>query len=136
MSEWIPPLVYGTWDFMRMPVNAPRTEPRRPTLNEILAAVAWFYKVSAPNMRSERRDFQHAHARQIYFLLAREMTVSSLAMIGREAGGRDHKTVLSGLRSAEKRAAADERLRDELDVLRLHIKDVAESRKPFGEVAA
>lgn len=42
--------------------------------------------------------------------LARRLTPLSLPEIGRRFGGRDHTTVLHGVRAVETRLAADDRL--------------------------
>ncbi|MEN6302287.1 MAG: helix-turn-helix domain-containing protein [Armatimonadia bacterium] len=61
--------------------------------------------VSITDLRSERRHAKSVRARQIYFFVARKLTPRSLPAIGREAGDRDHSTVLHGVRKVEAKRA-------------------------------
>jgi chromosomal replication initiator protein len=50
--------------------------------------------------------------------LAKQMTSRSLPEIGRKFGGRDHTTVMHGVRRIEELRSADSQLSDELEMLR------------------
>jgi chromosomal replication initiator protein len=52
-------------------------------------------------MLSKRRTQPLCRRRQIAMHVAREMTGRSLPIIGREMGGRDHTTILHGVRTVE-----------------------------------
>lgn len=73
------------------------------TLEEITAAVSVAFNVSVGDMRGPYRTMEYVEARQCAFVLARKNTKLSLPQIGRYFGGRDHTTVLHGLRSFPKR---------------------------------
>jgi chromosomal replication initiator protein len=50
--------------------------------------------------------------------LAKTMTTRSLPEIGRRFGGRDHTTILHGVRKVEELRASDSQLAEDLDLLR------------------
>ena len=74
-----------------------------PTIATIRNVVARYYGLPAIDMVSARRDYAAAHARQVGMYLARQLTRHSMPVIGREFGGRDHTTVMHGIRAVEKR---------------------------------
>lgn len=69
---------------------------RRPTVHEIVKAVAGVFLVSMTDIRSARRQWHIVRPRQIVYALARRLTLYSLTDIGRHLGGRDHTSVLQG----------------------------------------
>ena len=68
------------------------------TLHDIIRAVCIATNVRGNDFHSARRHRPVAEARQVYYYLAREMTRRSLPEIGRRCGGKDHSTVLHGIR--------------------------------------
>lgn len=72
------------------------------TVAQIIAKVARDADLSPADILGRSRRAPIAAARQEAMLRARELTGQSLPQIGR-AFGRDHKTVLSGCRAAERR---------------------------------
>lgn len=72
--------------------------PRLPRVAEIVRMVADHYGVTVLDMRSHRRTRNLVDPRQVAMYLARTMTTASLPAIGRAMGGRDHTTVLHGVR--------------------------------------
>ena len=57
-------------------------------------------------------------ARQVAMYLAKQMTTRSLPEIGRRFGGRDHTTIMHGIRKVEELRAQDSQLAEDLDLLR------------------
>lgn len=84
-----------------------RHEPR---LCTILTTVADFYHVRVRDMISARRTKDVMIPRQIAYYLCRELTLKSLPQIGVAFGGRDHTTILSGVRKIERQISGDENL--------------------------
>ncbi len=82
------------------------------SFDRILEVVAARYGLRPGDIASKRRQRQIAHARQMALLLGRRLTGHSLVALGGMVGGRDHSTVLYGIRQAE------ERLRDDPQVAR------------------
>lgn len=73
-------------------------EKPTPTRRAIIAAVAEAANVTVDDMVSARRNRAATAARQIAMFLCKRMTPSSLPEIGKSLGGRDHTTVLHGVR--------------------------------------
>jgi chromosomal replication initiator protein len=63
-------------------------------------------------MTSKRRPENIAFPRQVAMYLARNLTESSLNMIGEAFGGRDHGTVLHACRLVKDRMEVDTHVRD------------------------
>lgn len=72
-----------------------------PKINDIKRAACRYFGVSAVDLDSARRTLKVVHPRQVAMYLARTLTGKSLPEIGRRFGGRDHTTVLHGVRKIE-----------------------------------
>lgn len=68
------------------------------TLRIIQQLVAAYYNVSVVGLQSPARPERLAWPRQVAMCLIREFTKFSLDQIGQEFGGRDHGTVVHGVR--------------------------------------
>ena len=79
-----------------VPTDAPPEDPVTAGMNAIVDAVAAAWKTTPEALRGPSR--KGAEARQVAMFLAREMLDLTLADIGRHFGGRDHSTVLHGVR--------------------------------------
>lgn len=69
-----------------------------PMFSDIMNEVCAHYGVKAFDIRSARRTMNLVQPRQVICFLAKELTPLSLPQIGRYLGGRDHTTVLHGIR--------------------------------------
>jgi chromosomal replication initiator protein len=98
-------------------------EPRRIRIEDIQKVVASHYNVSKHDLLSARRTRAIVRPRQIAMYLAKTMTPRSFPEIGKRFGGRDHTTVLHAVRKVEELAAADEHLKQEIELLRRMIQD-------------
>jgi chromosomal replication initiator protein len=59
-----------------------------------------------------------ARPRQIAMYLSKQLTDRSLPDIGRRFGGRDHTTIMHGVRKIEELRASDAQLAEDIDLLR------------------
>ena len=73
-------------------------EQLRITIEEIQKRVAEHYNIRLADMHSARRSVAIARPRQVAMYLAKTLTIRSLPEIGRIMGGRDHTTILHGVR--------------------------------------
>lgn len=96
---------------------------KRVRIEDILKFVSRHYNVSRTDILSARRTRTIVRPRQIAMYLAKTMTPRSLPEIGRRFGGRDHTTVLHAVRKIEAERANDEKLSEELDVIRRMIEE-------------
>jgi chromosomal replication initiator protein len=63
-------------------------------IDQIIRQVASDYEISPQELLSKRKTSEVAWARQVGMYLARDLTDSSLKLIGAQFGGRDHSTVI------------------------------------------
>lgn len=88
------------------------------TVEMIQKTVADFYKIQLSDMYSKRRIRTITKPRQVAMLLTKELTQSSLPIIGRAFGGRDHSTVLHACHTIGEQCKHDETLAKEVELLR------------------
>jgi chromosomal replication initiator protein len=82
--------------------TATRTTP----IDRILTVTGDYFHVTQAQLLSPRRmRTRFAFARQVSMYLARKRTRMSLAEIGEALGGRDHSTVIHGVRVVERAVA-------------------------------
>jgi chromosomal replication initiator protein len=94
-----------------------RGAEKRVTVDDIQKAVAEHYGLKQADLISERRNRAIARPRQAAMWLAKQLTTRSLPDIGRRFGGRDHTTVLHGVRRIEELKAGDDALTRDLETL-------------------
>ncbi len=87
---------------------------RKCTPEVVIEAVADFYSLSPEDLKGRSRSQKVVKPRQIAMYLARQETKASLPKIGKALGGRDHTTVLYGLRKIGDQTERDEMLRREV----------------------
>ncbi len=75
--------------------------PHSPFLNDIFRATADYFQLSMAEFMSRRRQARLTLPRQIAMYLAKVMTVRSFPEIAGKLGGRDHTTILHGVRKIE-----------------------------------
>lgn len=95
-----------------------RSSDRKVTVEEIQRKVAEHYNIRLSDMIGPKRLRNIARPRQIAMYLAKKLTPRSLPEIGRRFGGRDHTTIMHGVRRIEELMAADSQLADDLQLLR------------------
>ena len=91
---------------------------RECTPEAVIEAVADFYSLSPEDLKGRSRSRKVVRPRQLAMHLARQETQASLPQIGRALGGRDHTTVLYGVRQVSDRIERDEILRREVLAIR------------------
>jgi chromosomal replication initiator protein len=95
-----------------------RSSDRRVTVEEIQRKVSEHFNIRLSDMLGPKRARNIARPRQIAMYLAKELTSRSLPEIGRRFGGRDHTTILYGVRKVEDMRATDSQLAEDVDLLR------------------
>ena len=91
---------------------------RQISVENIQKTVADFSNIKVADMYSKKRPANIARPRQIAMYLAKELTQKSLPEIGELFGGRDHTTVLHGVRRIEALRGEDAQIADDLAALR------------------
>ena len=95
-----------------------RASERKITVEEIQRRVAEHYNIRLSDMIGPKRLRTYARPRQIAMYLAKQMTSRSLPEIGRRFGGRDHTTVLHGVKRVEELKIQDGQIAEDLEMLR------------------
>lgn len=90
---------------------------RRITVDEIQKTVAEHFNLKQADLLSERRTRAIARPRQIAMYLCKQHTTRSYPDIGRRFGGRDHTTVLHGVRKIEEMLSQDEQIARDVEAL-------------------
>ena len=94
-----------------------RAQDRRVTIEEIQKRVAEHFNIRMADMVSARKQRAIARPRQIAMYLAKRLTSRSLPEIGRKFGGRDHTTVMHGVRKVEELMAGDPTFAEDVELL-------------------
>ena len=95
-----------------------RASDRKVSIEEIQRKVAEHYNVRLSDMIGPKRVRTVARPRQVAMYLSKQLTPRSLPEIGRRFGGRDHTTIMHGVRKIEELMATDSQLSDDLQMLR------------------
>ncbi len=95
-----------------------RSSERRVTVEEIQRKVAEHFNIRLSDMLGPKRTRTIARPRQIAMYLSKELTSRSLPEIGRRFGGRDHTTILHGVRRVEEMRATDSQINEDVELLR------------------
>lgn len=95
-----------------------RMSERRVTVEEIQRKVADHFSIRLADLVGPRRVRSVARPRQIAMYLSKQLTDRSLPDIGRRFGGRDHTTIMHGVRKIEELRASDAQLAEDIDLLR------------------
>jgi chromosomal replication initiator protein len=93
-------------------------DQKRVRIEDIQRVVARHYNVSRQELVSNRRTRVIVKPRQIAMYLSKTLTPRSFPEIGRRFGGRDHTTVLHAVRKIEELISADQKLSQEIELLR------------------
>jgi chromosomal replication initiator protein len=95
-----------------------RASDRKVTIEDIQRKVAEHYSIRLSDMIGPKRVRTIARPRQVAMYLAKTLTTRSLPDIGRRFGGRDHTTIMHGVRKVEELKATDSQLAEDIDLLR------------------
>lgn len=95
-----------------------RANDRRLGIEDIQKRVAEHYNIRLADMHSPRRARPVARPRQVAMYLAKQLTSHSLPEIGRKFGGRDHTTIIHGVRKIEELLQTDSALLHDIESLK------------------
>lgn len=94
-----------------------RTSEKRLSIEEIQRKVAEHYNVRLSDMIGPKRVRTIARPRQVAMYLCKQLTSRSLPEIGRRFGGRDHTTIMHGIRKIDELMIADNQMADDVKLL-------------------
>ena len=93
------------------------------TADLIMDAVAKHYRIKISDLLGAKRSRNIARPRQMAMSLTKELTNLSLPAIGEAFGGRDHTTVMHGVKSVAKLRAADPEVAQDYEKLLILIQN-------------
>lgn len=84
------------------------------TPNQVIKAVSKYYEIKIGEIKGKRRTKEIVVPRQVAMYLIRELTDSPLMGIGEHLGGRDHTTIMHGIKKIEEGMLEMGRLRQDI----------------------
>ena len=87
----------------------------------IINTVAEHFDLTTADLIGNKRSSKIAYPRQIAMYLCRHMTDTTLKIIGDSLGGRDHTTIMSGIRRIEKEVDTSDETREIINILKKKI---------------
>ena len=104
--------------FGRCLLYTSRASDRKITIEEIQRKVSEHFNIRLSDMIGPKRTRTIARPRQVAMYLAKQITTRSLPDIGRRFGGRDHTTIMHGVRVIEEMKLTDHQLAEDVELLR------------------
>lgn len=95
-----------------------RASERKITVEEIQRKVSDYYNIRLSDIIGPKRLRSYARPRQVAMYLAKQLTSRSLPEIGRRFGGRDHTTVMHGVKRIEELKGIDGQIAEDVEILR------------------
>ena len=95
-----------------------RASERKITVEEIQRKVSDYYNIRLSDIIGPKRLRSYARPRQVAMYLCKQLTSRSLPEIGRRFGGRDHTTVMHGVRRIEELKQTDGQIAEDVENLR------------------
>ena len=87
----------------------------------IINIVAEHFDLTPSDLTGNKRSSKIAYPRQIVMYLCRQMTETTLKIIGDSLGGRDHTTIMSGINKIEREVEENDDTREIIDILKKKI---------------
>ncbi|MFD3191625.1 chromosomal replication initiator protein DnaA [Sedimentitalea sp. HM32M-2] len=95
-----------------------RASERKITVEEIQRKVSDYYNIRLSDIIGPKRLRSFARPRQVAMYLSKQLTSRSLPEIGRRFGGRDHTTVMHGVKRIEELKTTDGQIAEDVEMLR------------------
>jgi len=95
-----------------------RATDRKVTMDEIIKKCCEYYNIRQQDLVGQSRARSVARPRQMAMYLCKRLTQRSLPEIARKIGGRDHTTVLYGVRKIEELMSMDSQIAEDAELLR------------------
>jgi chromosomal replication initiator protein len=96
-------------------------QPREITPQLIIEVVSEHYHISVDQMISRTRSSDVSYPRQIAMYLCKTMTESPLDSIGSLLGGRDHSTIIHGVKKITEEVETNETTRNAIETIKKKI---------------
>ncbi|WP_241524134.1 chromosomal replication initiator protein DnaA [Oceaniglobus indicus] len=100
-----------------------RQSDRKTTVEEIQRKVSDHYNIRLSDLIGPKRVRTFARPRQVAMYLCKQLTQRSLPEIGRRFGGRDHTTIMHGIKRIEALKGSDPQIAEDVELLRRSLDD-------------
>ena len=100
-----------------------RASERKITVEEIQRKVSDYYNIRLSDIIGPKRLRSYARPRQVAMYLCKHLTSRSLPEIGRRFGGRDHTTIMHGVRRIEELKSTDGQIAEDVEMLRRSLEE-------------
>ncbi|QQA42999.1 chromosomal replication initiator protein DnaA [Pelagovum pacificum] len=100
-----------------------RASDKKITIDQIQRTVSEHYNIRLADLIGPRRMRSLARPRQVAMWLSKQLTNRSLPEIARRFGGRDHTTIMHGIRKIDELRQTDSGIADDLEMLRRSLED-------------
>ena len=104
-------------------VDILRQSDRKTTVEEIQRKVSDHYNIRLSDLIGPKRVRTFARPRQVAMYLCKHLTQRSLPEIGRKFGGRDHTTIMHGIKRIEELKEKDTQIAEDVNLLRRSLDD-------------
>jgi len=104
-------------------VDILRQSDRKTTVEEIQRKVSDHYNIRLSDLIGPKRVRTFARPRQVAMYLCKQLTQRSLPEIGRRFGGRDHTTIMHGVKRIEELRGKDSQIAEDLELLRRSLEE-------------
>lgn len=82
--------------------------------NQIIKSVIKFFNITLEDLTGKKRNKELVYPRQITMYLLKNELSLSFPVIGRELGGKDHTTIMHGVKKIQKEATTDKNIQQDL----------------------
>jgi hypothetical protein len=120
--------VFETGQVVPLP-TCPDAPDLVPTIRDIINTVATYYGLSVADLSAQSRADHLVRARHVACYLAHKLTGKPYAQIGRMLGNRDHSTIRYAVEKITADLPALARLADDIDIIKLHLRQSLLTRK-------
>jgi chromosomal replication initiator protein len=93
----------------------------RVTPEKVIQTICTYYTVKPRDLRGKKRPQEIVRPRQIAMYLLRDLTQLPLTQVGDILGGRDHTTVMHGVKTVEKLLQENLQVREQVNVVKQQI---------------
>jgi len=104
-------------------VLGPMVGERRVEVEEVIRAVAAHFGVKVSDLKGGRKTRDISLPRQVAMFLARQLTSASFPSIGKSLGGKDHSTVVKGVKKIKALIKKDPELRQRILALQRSLQE-------------
>lgn len=114
-SQQMTPTVQAAKEILNNSILTEEPVEKTVNLNDILKTVANYYSIKIKDIKGKRRTKDIVVPRQIAMYLMYEMTETPYMTIGELIGGRDHTTIMHGVKKVEDNLMEKARTRQDID---------------------